>query len=474
MSEMVLLGAGASVEAGVPDSYAMTGKIAEQFKQNMQLQRHSHVLSFVIGGLLFQQGIKGGDPLTSGVNVEELFNAVELLSQRNILEAAPFVGSWHSMVEELDKEVPYPVDADRLHQAIYESVTSEILNAFPQSAPGFVERDIDTAVQKIVQQTMRSQRYYGGSFGDELGRAVSRLVRDTTKTWFDNLRNRRPHSYTFQQEFENALQSMKERPGQGRIFHETNEVMIHTLANIVWIEQSDRVAHLKPLLNLLNKQKRLVVVTLNYDNSIELLAEAFGFACPTGIEKWSESGAFALPSEGLSLLKLHGSIDWALDRGKQSDQRPMPQSAIRRVAAVEFRQQQFGFRPAVVFGHRNKLTAEGPFLDLLRAFQHELSGCELLTVVGYSFRDEHVNEFISHWLNENAARKLRVIDPLPPETHSEYARQLKQFCPARIEKIPVKASEGLKNVFGACEIPLVAPPQAVAIEVPSDNRPANA
>ena len=467
---MVLLGAGASVEAGVPHSYDMTGKIAERFRQDPRLQRHAHVISFVVGGLLFQQGIKGGDPLTSGVNIEELFNAVELLSQRNTSESAPFVGAWHSMVEELDTEVPYhPGRADRLHQAIYESVTKEILSAFPSSPPSFVERDIDEAVKEMI----KSQSNYG--FGDKIGRAVSRLVRDTTTAWFNSLRTRRPSSYAFQQEFQNTLQSMKDRPGEGRIFSSTNELMIRMLADFARIKDVNRVEYLKPLLNQLDKQKRLVVASLNYDNSIELLAEASQISCVTGIDEWSQKGVLPIPSDGLFLLKLHGSIDWALEQNKRSTERPMPHSAIRRVIGADLSKQQFAVRPAVVFGHRNKLTAEGPFLDLLRAFQRELSQCEMLTVVGYSFRDDHVNEFVSQWLNENATRKLRIIDPALPQMQSVYASQLKQFCSARIEGIPLNAGEGLKQVFGVREIPLVAPSvQPSTMAVQNNNPPTNA
>jgi hypothetical protein len=51
---------------------------------------------------------------------------------------------------------------------------------------------------------------------------------------------------------------------------------------------------------------------------------------------------------------------------------------------VEYEEMMKGqARPAVIFGQRNKLTAEGPFLDLLRAFREELSRSTSLTVVGY-------------------------------------------------------------------------------------------
>jgi hypothetical protein len=87
----------------------------------------------------------------------------------------------------------------------------------------------------------------------------------------------------------------------------------------------------------------------------------------------------------------------------------MPHSVVRRVETDEFKK-SFE-RPAVIFGQRNKLTAEGPFLDLLRQFQNELDNCSVLTVIGYSLRDAHINTYISKWLNESADKKIRVVDP---------------------------------------------------------------
>src|SRR5262249_39620021 len=149
-----------------------------------------------------------------------------------------------------------------------------------------------------------------------------------------------------------------------------------------------------------------------------------GLTFTTGIREWSETGSFVQSGDGLFLLKLHGSIDWALDRDQRSEDRPIPHSVIRQVSDAQVKTS--GFRPAVIFGQRNKLTAEGPFLDLLRAFQQELSRADGLTVVGYSFRDAHVNEYISQWLNKSKTRTMRVIDPYLDDHQNEYVAQLRR------------------------------------------------
>ena len=74
MDEMILLGAGASVDAGVPHAYGMTESIVKQFRNDPSLEKYGHVVSFVIGGLLFEAGKNNEDPLNCGVNVEQLFS----------------------------------------------------------------------------------------------------------------------------------------------------------------------------------------------------------------------------------------------------------------------------------------------------------------------------------------------------------------------------------------------------------------
>lgn len=390
MNEMILLGAGASVEAGVPDTYGITRKIAELFREDILLRHYSPVISFVVGGLLFQQGVKGEDPLQGAVNVEELFNAVQLLAGRNTLEAAPFVGSWHSMVQELDRA---RLPETRFGHRLYE----------------------------LIRNEFAKERRSKWSISSGLG------------------------GHDFERVFNDAFEWMKDRPGVGEIFSETAESMIRELAKIVWIDQAERITYLNSLISLMDKQGRLTVATLNYDNSIEQLAQSASVRCTTGIDTWSRTGSFESSSRGIFLIKLHGSIDWALDRDQSSGDRPMPHSVIRQADASEFNKVRF--RPAVVFGQRNKLTAEGPFLDLLRAFQQELSHSDILTVVGHSFRDDHVNEYISQWLNQSRARKMRIINPQFDHKLSSYAEQLIRFGGNRVEIFREAASTGLERLY---------------------------
>lgn len=438
MTEMLLFGAGASKEAGIPTTYELTNKIAEEFRNQSDLQRHSHVVSFVLGGLLFNQGIRGSDPLTSGVNVEEFFNAIQLLADRNTLEASPFVGSWHYMVEEFDKIQPPAPHAKKLQEIIFKSITDKIFSSIPNTLPAFGARDIDDALKKAISRG----DYQGFSFksvGNEIGEFVVAIL----KRWTQQLSTSRLSGNDFERAFRRAIDQTP-RPGGGMIFREVADMMIQMLAKFVIVADAGCVNYLGALKNLLKSQRQLTIASLNYDNCVELFCEKAKLRYDTGIDEWSKSGVFDMEDEGILLLKLHGSIDWKSEDGQSAD-RPMPHRIIKRVSLEEV--QKEGHWPAVIFGHRNKLTAEGPFLDLLRAFQRELAKADRLTIVGYSFADVHINTYLSHWLNQDSKHRLRIVDPHFDNLTNIYIMDLKELAAKQIEVRNEPASKALKTLF---------------------------
>jgi hypothetical protein len=228
--------------------------------------------------------------------------------------------------------------------------------------------------------------------------------------------------------------------------------MIHNLKEISWIEDPERVRYLNPLINVAKNRNKLVIATLNYDNSIELAAKSQGISCNIGLDNWSRNGMFNTSENCLHLLKLHGSIDWERIENYNSDVCPFPHTLIKQVSSDQLGKTDF--MPAVIFGQRNKLTTEGPFLDLLRAFKQELIQSEILTVVGYSFGDDHVNTYITQWLNQNEAHCIRIIDPAFSHNSKNYVEMLKRMRDKRSNQIEIlnkKASEGLIQLYGSTE-----------------------
>jgi hypothetical protein len=222
--------------------------------------------------------------------------------------------------------------------------------------------------------------------------------------------------------------------------------MIAMLVDFVFVENPEKVQHLSPLKTLVKEQGKLTIATLNYDNCVEVFCEKAAISYDTGIDEWSEAGSFDGGNDGVLLLKLHGSIDWQQTNDNRTDERPLPHRVITRASAEQAKEKSY--RPAVIFGSRNKLTAEGPFLDLLRAFQRELQAAERLTVVGYAFCDDHINVYLSQWLNSNPANRLRIINGKSfADKPEDYVVELLRYAKDRVEIIPKYAGEGLADAF---------------------------
>jgi SIR2-like protein len=198
-----------------------------------------------------------------------------------------------------------------------------------------------------------------------------------------------------------VIEAHENRP-RGARYQELADRMLTELRSLISTTQKE-VGYLFPLVGWGAGEQRVVIATLNYDRSIELAAEARRILCDTGLETWLRQGRWDPPRRGVYLLKLHGSIDWVWTEHERPG--TLPYQSVR---VTEGRDQG---EPALVFGAGAKLQAKGPFLSLLAEFERELERASQLVCIGYSFRDDHVNELIRRWSARPVARRLTVVDP---------------------------------------------------------------
>ncbi|MGH9226145.1 MAG: SIR2 family protein [Acidimicrobiales bacterium] len=332
----VLLGAGASHDAGLPTTGEMTTTLLRHF-QNSGYPDTERVLNFVVGQLLGQEGAENRDP-SAAVDVEKVMTAIELLGSRRTLELAPFVHLWHSTVTEIE---------------------------VPTHRSPWLARDTLNAIRR-------------GLMSESGDRDFERQLTD----------------------FVRAVVGMS--AGDGRVFEEAFKDLRAALVEI--LAKPGDTSYLRPLFELCpSKDGWIAIATLNYDLTVETEARESSVPLDTGIEAWAECGDWRWPDEGVRFLKLHGSIDW---RGEPSRDDTLRQYRISVVGPDQRLRS-----PAVVFGGRNKIRAEGPFLELLAQWERMLQEARTLLVVGYSFRDDHVNEAIRRWLNRNGETRIVVVDP---------------------------------------------------------------
>jgi hypothetical protein len=343
---VVLLGAGASAEAGIPTTRKMTNQLVSRIaEESYARDKTVSALHFVCGSLIAYDAAQGLSPF-EGLDVERVFAAVELLAERRTLEVTPFVSAWHPAVDAWDE--------------------------MSRSAPMSLGRDFKKALSS--------------PFDQELVQVITRLI-DSRVT-------------------ANA---------GGETYAALARRMVGELRRLVAVSPKD-VGYLTPLAQRGRRAGGLTVATLNYDLGVEQAAAQAGVPLSTGIGSWLENGRWGWPPNGIRLLKLHGSIDWVWDRHPYEDG-----ELLRDVVRVIDDPEEEHEAPALVFGNRGKLQAKGPFLGLLAEFEDQLTASDQLIVIGYSFRDDHVNEVIRQWTSESKDNDLLVVDPYWPEAYDEAA-----------------------------------------------------
>ena len=335
MGRVVLLGAGASVDAGIPASTAMSQRIDEKIRiTSGDFSATVHALNFCIGALVAHDTARGGNAY-SGIDVERLFSAVHMLSIRDDLEVAPFVASWMPSLESIGPRTRFP--------------------------PWFGSSLITELKKEPVNEHL-----------------VKSMLAE-------------------------AVNSLTGVPQSSHAFRELEREMMLALTTLVDVSSSN-LDYLKPLVM---GPEPVTIATLNYDTAIENACLQLGRTCDTGVSSWDGRFGWTWDSHAhVRLLKLHGSIDWVSSRTKGP-------SGLSGEKVFEAGTQAPGFDelPALVFGHHAKLRATGPFLAMLAELDRLLARCDDLLVIGYSFRDDHINAAIRHWLDRTTDEPMTLIDP---------------------------------------------------------------
>jgi SIR2-like domain len=174
-----------------------------------------------------------------------------------------------------------------------------------------------------------------------------------------------------------------------------------------WLEQwqSDRAEYLRPLVEA---QRGGTIATLNYDNSL-LRVDADEW------DYWEQD--VEIPPEHawrVRLLPLHGALEWEhrFDPGHNIDR------IVKRPEWQNPGNLDLPYRPGIVLGAGNKLRSFGPFLSLLHEFETALSQSRTLIVLGYSWRDRHINDLIRKWATSDArARREDLARDRMPDSH---------------------------------------------------------
>jgi hypothetical protein len=291
---LVLLGAGASVDAGIPHSAQMVRYIEDALKQ--EWKQYKELYDYVRNAIYHADGIRGTYDVA--YNIEQLVVSLDELSRREEHPLYPFIGAWNP---------------------------------------------------RLTQVT--------GSAFETVSEFRTKILEKLRREWIE-------------------------------------------------IPNYDRAGYYSGLINFQRELNYpLRVFSLNYDLCVERAYQAEYREYPErGFEKsderiWNhlllEEGSPA--DKNLYLYKLHGSIDWR----REPETGKLTYSDSSSTIKIE--------ESSLIFGTAYKLQYVDPFLFLVYQLRRWSLEARLILVVGYGFRDEHINGILCQALRANAGKQLLAV-----------------------------------------------------------------
>lgn len=343
---VVLLGAGASVDAGMPTSRELTKHVWDRLASSSDHKHLKAILGYVIGALTAKQAKQGFSPYDE-IDIEQALEAVKLLLNLDQNTLSAFVYSWDPAISNIS----------------YQYDPAEFQRGMHLAFKGFRE-----------------------------------LLQQQGSGWFH-----------FNNGLEQASKSIR-RPSITESSDQKKVLIWRTLTKQVEEKlevEPEQTRYLDPLITKCLDQK-WIVASLNYDLSFEEACKRNNIEYSYGLEQWNKKKIIKWQKNfsGQRILKLHGSINW---RNKIIE-------SHEDISIFSKRDDEYDKNPPfLIIGGGNKLTAYGPFLPMLNEFDRALNQANRLIIIGYSFRDEHVNALLYRWSFGSKNRKAIIVDPAFPE-----------------------------------------------------------
>lgn len=172
------------------------------------------------------------------------------------------------------------------------------------------------------------------------------------------------------------------------------------------------------------------IVTTNYDLAMERYRRARSLPKfnrgltpdPTDGQLFLQPSNLRQSQLTIGLLKLHGSIDWAV----REDGR-----IVEREGLESFYGERFSGR-LMVYPVYEKHVSQEPYSSLFVCFKNLLSRSYIYLVMGYSFRDPSINNAFLDALQEDRRRRIIIVNPNPVSVieHVEFPEAQSTFVQA--------------------------------------------
>jgi hypothetical protein len=249
MAAVVLLGAGASRDAGLPTSAGLLTALRDKFDS----EQANAFYDFLAAGVALRNASeRASGRLSISPNVEDVANALDALIDRQRSDVAPFVASWHPLLSS---------------------------GGLPSTIPFVATNEVSTILQ---------QKFLEASNGQI----------DTIKTdWFE-LASRLISAFNQPRLSDDILKKLRVR------------LPVEVL-KLLSVPLGADLSYLAQLQGFTDGGTALPIATLNYDLTLESALKAAGYTYSDGLEGWINGSVDIFPAScDIHIYKLHGSADW--------------------------------------------------------------------------------------------------------------------------------------------------------------------
>lgn len=163
---------------------------------------------------------------------------------------------------------------------------------------------------------------------------------------------------------------------------------------------------------MLKSLKGGTVITINYDNALEwtttrgVWIPIHGGVLP--LDRARQIPGWPHNEDAVRIVKLHGALEWARNPHTGDVRHIGPDEIVIRQNQRDLVRAE---PPGIIFGAGSKLRADGPYLDLYVEAKGHLARAHRLIVIGYGWRDFHVNELVRRWVvGASQPSLLRISD----------------------------------------------------------------
>lgn len=159
------------------------------------------------------------------------------------------------------------------------------------------------------------------------------------------------------------------------------------------------------------RNRRTPVFTTNYDFAIEEIADDHGITVVDNFKPGRHGRRFwdhslrSFDKEGLTIVKLHGSVDWYATQDRAEIEK-LELSARRNREGIPVER-------VAIFPTRFKDIYETYFFSLYKKFLDALDGAQTLIVVGHSLRDEYIRAAIRECFRRPDFRLIYIGPSIP-------------------------------------------------------------